>query len=222
MTKYVPEDWLESSVRVLKEYLEDEFDKSVYDNDTFRGLAVYEIIPEFPGPSIDIRKMPMHKTIIHFEIDDIRSSLIGMGDNVFAWTVDETTGIGTAREAQQHLLNIDVGIWASDASGGVTSRLRAKQILQNALGGARGITNLRAFSDGGDGKLEIMSFSGGHFIPDRINDMAVYLMVNCTLIIRVFSRSPLDPSMTGPAIMEIDIDQDMKILEQGQLIEIPD
>jgi hypothetical protein len=220
MTKYSPEEWLETTVRVLKEYLEGEFDRSVYDNDSFHGLDVYEIVPEFPAPSLDLRKMPMQKTIIHFEIDDITSRVVGMGDNIFGWAVDETTGIGTAQEAQVHMVNLDVGIWASDASGGTTSRLRAKQILQNALGGARGISSLREFSNGGDGAMEVISFSGGHFVLDRINDMTVHRMVNCTLVLRVFSRNPPDPSMTGPAIMDVEIDPALSINDEGQIVEI--
>ena len=83
MTKYDPEKWLESFVRVLKEYLEEEFNRSVYTDTEFVGLEAYEIVPEFPGAHYDLRKMPLDKTVVHFEIDDIESGLVGMGDNDF-------------------------------------------------------------------------------------------------------------------------------------------
>lgn len=219
MTKYDPEDWLESFVRCMKEYLEQEFDQSVYTDSEYVGLEAFEIIAEFPGAHYDLRKMPLQKTVIHFEIDDIASSVIGLGDNIFSWTVDDITGLGTAREAQVHLLNVDVGVWATDASGGTTARMRAKQTLQNALGGARGITKMRAFSDGGDGMVEIMGYSGGRFMLDSVNDVQVFRMVESTLVVRVFSRSPADPSMVGPAIMDIEIDPHLKI-NQPPVVEL--
>ena len=169
---------------------------------------------------LSLRQMPMHRTVIHFEIDDIQSRIIGFGDNIFQRTYDPDAGTVTGRTGEMHMINMDVGIWASDASGGTTARLRAKQILQNALGGASGITKLRNFTDGGDGMLEIRSFSGGRFVLDKINDQMVYRMAECTLVLRVYSRVPLDDTMTGPAIEEILIDSDLFIDENGSLIPI--
>src|SRR4029077_993749 len=92
-------------------------------------------------------------------------------DNVI-YTDYRDDGTQAGRSGEIHLINLDVGIWASDRSGGVTARSRAKQILQNCLGGARGIEKLRDFSDGDDGQLEIMSFTGGRFVPRPINERA--------------------------------------------------
>lgn len=219
MMKYDPEAWIESTIRVLKEYLEQEFQVSVDDGQDFVGLDAYEIIAEFPGTLLDARKMPMQRTIVHFEIDDIQSNIVGFGDNVFSSTLS-LDGMLTGRTGEVHLINFDVGIWASDASGGTTARMRAKQILQSALGGARGITRLRDFSDNGDGMLEIMGFSGGRFMADRIGDMTVHRMSDSTLVIRVYSRDPLAPDMTGPAIMEIDQDPEFWIEEGGNLVPV--
>jgi hypothetical protein len=220
MTKYSPEDFIESTIRVLKEYLEDRFHRSVSDRGQYVGENAYEVVSQFPGPDLDIRMMPMHRTIIHFEIDDISSDLLGFGDNIFGETYDPATHMVTGREGQVHEINLDVGIWASDASGGITSRSRAKQILQHSLGGAGGIERMREFSDGGEGTIDIMNFSGGRFVVDRIGDMQVFRMIECTLILRVFSRSPLEDAQVGPAIEEIIQDPDLKISDDGVFVDI--
>jgi len=221
MTAYDPEIWLESTVRCLKDYLEYKFHVSVSDGTNYVGENAYEVVPEFPGADLDLRKMPMQRTVIHFEIDEIVSQVVGLGDNIMEWTEDPANpGSIAPRYAQEHRLNLDVGIWASDASGGLTARLRAKQILQYALGGAEGITGLRDFTDGGDGMLEILEFSGGRFMLDKINDMQVFRMVECTLRLRVFSRTPLVDAQYGTAIEEIFIDPDVQIEDQGSLVEI--
>jgi hypothetical protein len=216
MTMYDPERWLESCIRCLKEYAEDRFNKSLTDEDgNYVGLEAYEIVMEFPGPDLDHRVMPFQRTIIHFEIDDIISQLVGLGDNVM-----RTDEIGVVpdnflipREAAMHRLNWDVGIWSTDASGGTTSRARAKQTLVQAFGMAGSINALRDFSDGGDGCLEIVGFSGGRFMGDRINDMGVYRMVECTLEIRVFSRSRAEDMEPMPAILSVLIDGDLFIID---------
>lgn len=219
-TKFNPEEWLESTIRVLKEYLEDVFHRSVSDRSEYVGEQAYEVVTQFPGPDLDIRRMPMHKTIIHLEVDDISSDLLGFGENVFESTYDPATHMITEREAQVHLMNFDVGVWASDASGGTTSRSRAKQVLQNSLGGTRGIKKMLEWSDGGDGAVEIRSYSGGRFLLDRINDMQVFRMVESTLIVRVFSRTPLEDAQIGPAIEEIDQDPNLKIVDDPQFIDL--
>jgi hypothetical protein len=218
--KYDPEQFLESTVRVLKAYLEQEFHRSVNDGGQYVGENAYEVVSEFPGSMLDTRKMPLDRTIIHFEIDDIQSDLVGMGPNIFSQTYDETTGEVTGRTGEVHVLNMDIGVWATDRSGGTTSRLRAKQILQNCLGGTRGIVKLRDFSDGGDGMLENLGFSGGRFVLDRINDVQVFRLIEATLVLRVFSRVPLDDDMHGPAIEEIEQDPKIWIEEQGQLYKL--
>jgi hypothetical protein len=174
MTVYDPEKWLESATRCLKEYAEQEFNRAVHEGSEPVGQYAYEIVMEFPGTTLDNRKIPMRRTIIHFEIDDIVSRLVGIGDNIYRTNFDAATSTVTPQDAMVHQINFDVGIWASDASGGTTSRARAKQILMNAFGGAHGFHKLGKFSDGGDGELEIIQFSGGRFMMDRINDLGVY------------------------------------------------
>lgn len=221
MTTFDPEIFLESTIRCLHEYLVMKFHRSVSDGSQYVGENIYEVIPQFPGADLDLRKVPLLRTVIHFEIDNITSRPVGIGDNIYDWTEDPANpGSMAARYAQVHLLNIDIGIWASDASGGVTARSRAKQILQFALGGSEGIIQLRDFSDGGDGALEIMSFTGGRFIMDKVNDMQIFRMADCTLILRVYSRTPLDDALTAQAIEEILIDPDVYVDDNGTLVEI--
>jgi len=217
MIPYNPEEFIESTVHVLKGYLEQEFHRSVNDGMTYVGEQAYEVVAEFPGSALDTRRMPMERTIVHFEIDDIQSDVVGMGDNIFAKTYDVDTGQVTGRTGEMHVFNFDIGIWASDRSGGATSRMRAKQILQNSLGGTRGIVRLKQFSDGGDGMLENLSYSGGRFVMDRINDVQVFRMIESTLVIRVFSRVPLDDDMHGPAIEEIIQDPTIWVREPSGL-----
>ena len=196
---YDPEIWLESLIREIKAYAESNF------NDT------YQVVMEFPGPMLDRSELPLSKTVIHFEIDDVVDSLIGMGDNKFADNYDDTTGTVNPQYARRHNINFDVGVWASAKSGGVTSRLRAKQTLEEMFGAVNGQLNLRAASDGGDGYIEVISYTGGRMIMDTINDSPVYRMIDTALVVRVFSRTKLAVT-AGPAIEEIIQDPNLEII----------
>ena len=196
---YDPELWLESLVREIKAYAESNF------NDT------YQVVMEFPGPMLDRSELPLSKTVIHFEIDDILDSLIGIGDNAFADNYDSTAHTVNPQYARQHRVNFDVGVWASAKSGGVTSRLRAKQTLEEMFGAVNGQLNLRAASDGGDGYIEVISYTGGRMIMDTINDSPVYRMIDTALVVRVFSLTKLAVT-AGPAIEEIIQDPNLEII----------
>jgi hypothetical protein len=155
-------------------------------------------------------QMPLRKTLIHFEIDDQDDNLM-MADPMLE------TYVGTDQTVQQqwaamHHLNFDVGVWASDDSGGTTARLRAKQLLYRLFGYPSSITALREHSEGGDGCLEIIRFSGGMNVQDRVSDIRLYRMVNGQLEIRVFSRTPVSPEVTVPAIETIVQDPQLTIL----------
>jgi hypothetical protein len=82
--------------------------------------------------------------------------------------------------------------------------MRARQWLTRLFSLPEGAERLRNYSDAGDGVLEVLSFSGGRFIQDSANDMRLYRMVDGTLEIRVYSRTPIDDVVIGPAIEEID------------------
>ena len=187
-----PEQWLESMTRTLKSYVVD----------TINAPNIYDVVMEFPGSQIDASKLPLEKTVIHFEIDDIDEQPLGMGDTPARWNY--AAGDVQPQWAHIHVVNFDVGIWASDRSGGTTSRMRARQWLTRLFQIPEGAERLRNYSDGDDGVLEVLSFSGGRFVPDSSNDVRMWRLVDSSVVIRVFSRTPMEDVETGPAIEEID------------------
>ena len=191
---YNPEIFYESTVREIKRYVEAALVDELGD--------AYEVVMEFPGSIFDSRKVPTEKTLIHFEIDDLVSTLVGIGENVFNWNYNDTDKTVNPQEARRHVFHFDVGVWAFDRTGGTTSRMRARQLLENLFGGSLATRKLAEFTDGGDGCLEIISFSGGRNVNDTVNDVPVYRSVNGTLEVRVFSRTPLS-STPIPAVSEI-------------------
>jgi len=219
-TTFDPEIWLETTLRGLKEYAEQQFDNALVGPDGPVGLEAYEIVMEFPGATLDASKVPMRRTVVHFEIDDIVTSTMGFGSGGVEEIYDEATGTVLIQEAQRQRILFDLGIWATDASGGSTSRARARQILTTAFGGNAGAKRLCEFTDGGEGQLELLNFSGGRFLMDRINDMGVYRMVDCTLEIGVYSRTPKDAVVPMPAIITIDQDPFLLIYDVEGLIAI--
>lgn len=190
---YNPEDWLISTVRTLKSYVVD----------TINAPNVYDVVMEFPGAQIDAATLPLPHTLFHFELDAIQELPVGFGDTPMKWGYD---GAGSVHPqwAHVHRMNFDVGIWASDKSGGTTSRMRARQWLTRLFSLPEGAERLRDYSDADDGVLEVLSFSGGRFIQDSANDTRLFRMVDGTLEIRVYSRTPIDDVVIGPAIEEID------------------
>jgi len=199
-TKFDPEHWLETTFRGIKDYVESNV-----------NTRIYQVVMEFPAPLMDATILPLRKTIIHFELDDSPEMPLGFGDNNMVDNYDSVTQTVNPQEARIHHLNFDVGIWASDASGGTTSRMRARQILSGLFGGAQAFDRLKTATDGGDGFIEILRFSGGSFAIDTVNDQRLYRMIGCELELRVWGRTPkLDEG--GPAIEEIFQDPGLTIL----------
>lgn len=193
-TLYDPERWLETTVRAIKDYTTSKVNTTIYD-----------VVMEFPGSIIDAMDVPLTKTIIHFELDDINSKPVGFGDGMFADNYDSVNQEITPQYGSVHLLTFDVGVWASDRSGGVTQRMRAKQLLQFLFdvngGGAQEFQNL---TDNGDGLVEVLKFSGGRFVLDKsANDQRLYRMVDCQLEVRVFSRTSITGVTPIPTVEEI-------------------
>jgi hypothetical protein len=207
VTKYSPEEWLETAVRGIKDYAEQFLNSG------------YEIVMEFPTAEFDSRTTPWDKTIIHFAVDAIDDFALGFGREPTVWNYSEAEQGVFPQWGAMHLLNFDVGVWACDASGGLTSRLRAKQYLHEAFGLPHGVTLLREATNNDDGQLEILSFSGGRNIIDTVNDFRVYRMVDCNLEIRVFSRTRM-PDEAGPAIMEIPQEPVFFINDNGEVVEL--
>lgn len=193
-TKYDPEKWLETAVRGIKDYAE-------------AGLngngSLYDVVMQFPAAQLEESMMPFRKALVHFEIDEIREAALGFGDNIIEDNYDPTSGVDP-QIARVHRINFDVGTWTSDASGGSTARIRLRQRLSVLFGGSIGyVKMLEATEEEEDsGGIEIMSYSGGRFVMDTINDLPVYRMVDCTLEVRVYSRTPRG-LIPWPAIEEV-------------------
>lgn len=205
MIPYNPEIYLESATRILKAYAEDGITQAVQDNNAQNvGLDVYDVVMEFPSDELIVTKVPGSRSIIHFELDMIQDFILSFGENVARSVYDPGLHTVTEQEGRRHILNFDVGIWSWDKSGGTTARLRARQILTNLFTGSQATDTLRSFSDGGDGALEIVSYTDGSFVTEAINDVRVFRMINSTLSIRVFSRTP-NPIVI-PSIESIDYD----------------
>lgn len=190
---YDPESWLETTSRTIKQYV----------IDGLNAPNVWDVVMQFPGADIDAQTQPISKTIIHFEIDDIVERPLGFGDAPHRDNYDAAAGTIQPQWASIHEINFDVGIWASDRSGGTTSRMRARQHLTRLFGIPQGLVSLRNYSDNGDGVIELLRFSGGRDILDFSNDVKLYRMVDASLDIRVFSRTPLADAAIETAIDEI-------------------
>jgi len=216
MTNFNPEDWLETAVRGLKDYASAGVDAAVQNNvSQDSGLDVFEVMMEFPSDEKIITLLPGKKSIIHFELDDIQDHILGFGKNVAKTVYDPINFHVSEQEGRRHILNFDVGIWTWDKSGGTTARFRARQILTNLFTGSQAIVNLREATDGGDGQLELLDFTGGHFTTDQVNDVRVFRQVNTNLQIRVFSRTP-NPVVTS-TIEDIGYDLGLVIDDNLQL-----
>jgi hypothetical protein len=197
---YDPEQWLETLKRTLKEYTATGLEKSVKDDQgNVVGLDVYEVIFEFPATIDMLQRVPFEKVLIHFEIDDIVNEPLGFGDNIFRDNFNDIDDTIRPQEAKMHRVNFDVGIWSSDRSGGTTQRLRAYQVLENLFHGARASKALWNASTHGDGGIEILQYTGGRFITERVGDVVTYRSVDGQLEVRVFSRTPMgepEPAIT--------------------------
>jgi hypothetical protein len=172
-----PDKWATSLNDTLKEYVE-----SVLD------LDLYEIIFSHPSPG-DIKKVPIPKTLISFEIDDADGPSFGFGDNVVDADYNDDTGEITEYEAGSRLVTFDVETWASIEAGGPTARLAAREDLDALFHGPSAFAACMAFTDG----IEIIAFGGGRFMNDTINDVTVFRSVNTTLRVRVYTRVTKDP-----------------------------
>jgi hypothetical protein len=219
VTRYNPELWLETLTRGIQEYAQEGFNDSVVDpGNNAVGSEIYEVIMEFPATDEILRKVPLQKTLIHFEMDiieDLNLGFSGREETIVKSVYNAATAEITQQEGVEHRVNFDVGIWTSDRAGGKTQRLRAYQNLIRLFQGKLAYDDLRDATkrtDAGqfDGCLEIYNFSGGRFFTDSVNDVLLYRLIDCSLVIRCYSRtSPFRPPL--PTIEEIFQDPELII-----------
>jgi hypothetical protein len=173
-----PENWFVSLFRSLEDYVKAKAD-----------LDIYDVRGGFPSNNLLTELLPLGKTLIHFDTDDVNNPIFGFGENVVDNVYDDVAGTVLPMEAKMHTVNWDVGIWTSPRSGGTTARMTAYQLLTDLF------TGVLAFRDLRDSRgIEIVSFNGGNFIEEEIDDITVFRVADMTLITRVFSKTtPIAP-----------------------------
>jgi hypothetical protein len=209
--------WLTQTIDLIDDYIRAEISDAVPGG----GENVYHVVMEFPASQELAGPNEIQQTLIHFEVDDIMPKRLGFGPGFVQEKVTENDPdptILTPREGMEIVMNFDVGIWASDKSGGPTARARAYQILHRALAGDVGRSKLRDFTNGG---IEIIHYTGGRFITETINDIRVFRSVDSELEVRVFS------SLDGPSEVLVDGDTvqqpDLEIRDDsGSLVPLTD
>jgi hypothetical protein len=200
VTTYNPEKWLDSTIRCLVDYTYTRLSELL----NLDSHELYDVVSEFPAPALAdrSREVPLTKIVIHFEMDALEERVVGFGENVFANNYDPELFANFPQEATLCRINFDVGIWSSDRTGGTTARFETRRLLSQIFAGATALQAFRTATDGGDGGIEIVRYSGGRFATDKINDVIVYRAVDGTLETKVFSRTPL-PLAAGPTIEQI-------------------
>lgn len=220
---YDPYSWLLSMFRSLKEYIsvgindaEKHFENSV-------GLQAFEILFDWPAARLEASKLPFRNgdgkpvTLIHFVIDSIDNQPLGFGSSEFSETYYPQTGTIVPEEAESHEINFDVGVWATDESGGSSARLEAYRVLDSILSGPVAQNACQSATGG----VEVRSFSGGRFLTETVNDIRIYRVADVELVARVFSSKLVVPSWASEIVQipELMIDEtviiDVGIFSEG-------
>lgn len=168
--------------RALKTYIDADVDADIY-----------EVVMGYPSANDLDRILPLKKTLIHFEIEDIREQAVGLGDNYLGAAYDDSPIPGGRKveywEAHTHEVDMDVGVWSSAESGGVTSRLEARTILSKLFTGGTAYKKCMAVTDG----IHIQKFGGGRNLIDAFGDIPLWRTVDMILTVQVFSRTKVPP-----------------------------
>lgn len=194
---YNPDKWLTSLVMSLKDYIQQNI-----------GTSVYEIRSSAPSAEELVEKMPLKKTVIHFEIDNPDNQVFGFGDNVVAAAYDDPNFHVIESEAGLHEVNFDMGIWASVESGGPPAIRQALQDLSRILYGPSSQAECLAYTDG----IDIREFSGGRITPDKLGDIILFRAVDIVLRVRVYSRK-----VKAPLTYIDDFSQDPDLVIDGSM-----
>jgi hypothetical protein len=200
MTTFDPDKWITSLHRSLLSYMQ-----------TKLPADEFEIVEDYPSAAAMTRRMPLKKTIVHFAMEDPQRMMFGLGDNIVADSKDEDAQEIEGWEARCHEVTFDLGIWASEETGGVTSRMEAREALDYLFHGSTAQQACLAATDG----VDVRSISGGRNVIEDINEIVVYRMVDIALIVRVYSRVKATsiPYVTDDLDLdpELTIDQDLTI-----------
>jgi hypothetical protein len=188
--QFNPDRWITSMFNALTDFITSEIDGYVVENANGNpvGLQAFEISMDFPEASDLPQSSEFSKTIIHFAIDNIDNRRLGLG--LQAVNAQETSSEITYQEGRQHLVNFDIGVWASDKSGGPSSRLQAYEMLDAILA----TDSARVKCHASTGGIEIRQFNAGRFVTETANDLRVFRIVGAELDVRVFSRDWQEPA----------------------------
>lgn len=217
---YDDTSWLTSLFRVVGAYVADGINNSVrLPNRDPVGLGAYQITFDFPRADEITQKYPFRNeqgdpvTLIHFAIDDITNEPLGFGENIIQETPDQAEFFLTPEEAEKHLVNFDVGVWASEASGGSTARLVAYQTLHQIFGPPSQRQRFNSLTEG----LQVLNFSGGRFLQETINDLIIFRTIDTELTVRAYSRHIVADQII---VDNIDIDPDL-LFGDTVIIDVP-
>lgn len=183
-----PDSWLISLHRALKDYVENEINEYVQSGGNGVGLDVYDVVFDWPDAAELAKEAELPKTIIHFVVDDMDTRRLGFGNQHVAAVEEDraepASDLIRFHEANGHIVNFDVGVWASDQSGGSTARLVVYEMLFKLFGTEAARRRTRDTIE-----VEIQRFNGGRFIIDKIGDVRVYRIIDSELVVRVYSRT---------------------------------
>jgi len=192
---YDPDDWLVSTHRSISKWVYDQLQA----DPRFEDNLTVEM--SFPDTSTWRKETPLDKILVHFEQDNQEDPILGFGQpgvEVFDDT-DPDNPTWTIQEGAQHELNFDVGVWLSAEMGGATKRMEVVQALKNLFTSVYGKRKFNTDTDG----LNVVSFTGGRFLIDRVNDIPVWRAIDMTLVVRVFSRH----LAVAPVVVPTELDQ---------------
>jgi hypothetical protein len=213
---FKPDTYLTSTMRALEEYVKVGFDLQGDNSDP------YEISMHYPDVTMMAKtRLPVERTLIHFEIEEDRYRTLGFGDSVFDAKYETIPGSSPVQETivehegRCHELDLDVGIWASAESGGPTSRMEAREVLDTLFAGSAAYKGCHAATAG----IEVLSFTGGRNLIDQINDIPIFRTVDLMLRVRVYARFKKFPIAVIQQIgvdYEIVVDDNLTINESGE------
>ena len=187
MSTYDIDKWLTSSSRALKDYILAAFDVN---------LVTVEL--NFPDTQ---KLMPLEKTLIHLEQDDMEHPVVGFGIPTVE-VFDDVAGTVLPQDLAVHHVNYDIGVWASRESGGASHRMEVTEVLSSLFAPAAAKQAFREATG-----MSVVSFNGGRNELDRLDDTPVWRMLDMTLVVRVVSRNvPLVAD-----IIATDITQDQEL-----------
>jgi hypothetical protein len=174
VTRFDPDAWMTSTIRAFEEYIKTGLNQSWYD-----------VRFSYPPADFVRDRVPLAKTLIHFEIEDMPETKLGFGEGVVNQRYDPVAQTVEKWHATPQEVRLSVGIWSSAESGGETTRMEAREDLSKLLSGPVAKGKMMEATDG----VELLSFTGGRNLTDTINDSTVWRMVDMEVRLRVYQRT---------------------------------